>query len=205
MKDETYCIYIEKSHAIFIVFTIIIIFIVAIISENIVEAAKIITFAAIPIILLILMDNKTNKPQNPQKPQYEPIIQHVTQHVSHPPPPPQLRPQPQPKVQMHYPTKYDKYQGNIDRGYSDDEDEEDDKFIKHGSAGTYNTYTGKNNFYTHATRMKSRHNIDDYMASSRRNDPRREQSGTFERHRKIKGYFENDFNEGRDWWGNKDY
>ena len=215
--DETYCIYVEKSHAIFIIFTIVVIFIIAIISENIVEAGKIIAFAAIPVILLLVMDTKTYKYKKPAERHPEERHNHTTTPVVYTQPAPIfVQPSPiyipQPQMPHHNKNKKNKkhfsnYPGAVDSDSSSDEEEED-KYRQHSSSGSYGSYDNgppkKDNFYTNITRQMMP-NIDDYLASSKRNTHKRATVGSMTNHNQLKGYYANEFNEGRDWWGNNDY
>lgn len=199
MGDETYCIYIEKSHAIFLIFTLVVIFIVAIISDNIVEAVKIIILAAIPIVSLVLIDhnNKKNKYVDAQA---TTIVAQPSDSVALHIPKPKAAPKNKFK---HYPGRIDDHNSDSD---TDDEDAGDEpRFMKHGSTANYDTYGRGNTLYTYNSRPMWGHSADDYMAASRRNDPRREKRGVMDRHRKVKNFVGGEFNEGRDWWGRNDY
>lgn len=200
MGDETYCIYIEKSHAIFLIFTLVVIFIIAIISDNIVEAVKIIILAAIPIVTLVLIDHN-NKKNKYAEAQATTIIAQLSEPAV---PLSSIRPKTATKNKFkHYPGRIDDHDSDSD---TDDEDAGDEpKFMKHGSTANYDTYGRGNTLYTYNSRPMWGHSADDYMAASRRNDPRREKHGVMERHRKVKNFVGGEFNEGRDWWGRHDY
>jgi hypothetical protein len=176
--DETYCVYIEKTHAIFLIFTLFIIIIISIISDSVVEASKFLLAAGIPVILILTMGcGQIEKHMRARRPIAHKKRQHFHKDDD-------TSDESSSEDEHVHDSK--KYKGAINKRIDDE-----DRFIKHGSLGAYNSYT----------------TADDYMTyrGPLRNNPQREKMGTINQRRSLRGYYEDDHDEHRDWWGNNDY